>query len=263
MVLRKVLGLGVEADTLLFDPDVQPGGDLAGKVRLQGGSADHDVQEIALALVCRYHRQTSELFRATVAGPFVLAAGAAHTVPFRIALPADTPLTVVRKRPFNYIEVQLRTELALAGAVDKTDSDPLVVRAAPVQSRIIDALYALGYRCWGVDGGQRPQILTFEEWHRRGAKRVPLDLAFTPGEASTEVAMRVAAPSTKLSVGDAVGGLVAVNLGLFTGSKPGPVFAPAGAGPELRSEVDHAWLDEELDWESWVKERITALTASR
>lgn len=260
MVFRKVLALGVEVDTVLADPDVVPGGELAGEVRLTGGPVDHDVQGITLAVLLRSGGKSAEVVRVPVADPFVLPANAAYPVPFRLTLPADLPLTVVGKRQLD-VAVHLQTELALAGAVDKSDSDPLTVRAAPIQSRIVDALFALGFRCIGTAVDDRAQVLGFEPWRRRMRYAVNVDLMFVPGPVSTDVIMRAhkATAASDFTLGDVVGDLLTTQIDLFTGPSGASSGVAVVAGLPIRSTVEHAWLDEELDWEEWIEERIAVL----
>ncbi|MFJ9799955.1 sporulation protein [Streptomyces sp. NPDC101145] len=156
MVFKKLLGaLGVggpTVDTVLDPGPVRPGGSLAGQVRLKGGGADFDIEQITLELVARVEAEhdgaeaegTVAFGRFAVAGGFRLAPGEQRSVPFTVALPWETPVTELHGQPLGIV-LGVRTELAVAGAKDKGDLDPLTVSPLPVQEAILEALGRLGF----------------------------------------------------------------------------------------------------------------------
>ncbi|MTE21429.1 sporulation protein [Streptomyces sp. TRM43335] len=156
MVFKRLLGsLGVggpTVDTVLEEGAVLPGGTLSGRVHLRGGSADFDIEHIGLELVARVeaetdggeHEGTVAFGRFTVGGGFRLAEGAEHNVPFTVTLPWETPVTELHGQPLG-VALGVRTELAVAGAKDKGDLDPLAVRALPAQEAILEAFGQLGF----------------------------------------------------------------------------------------------------------------------
>jgi sporulation-control protein len=237
MVLRRMLSLGVELDTVLTAGQVTPGGELAGEVRLVGGPVDHQVEGITLALIAGewasgQGTRQDEFLRVPVSGPFTLPAQNRYVVPFRVPLPWETPLSEVNGAPIEDQFIRVRTELALAGAVDKGDSDPLVVRALPAQQRVIDALTNLGFQYFFADiergalkGAALPiyQEIEFKPPERYKPQMWELELTFIAGPSSVDVILE--------------GGYDYWN----------------------RSTVEYSWLDEELDWEAWLDERIALL----
>ncbi|WP_240134374.1 sporulation protein [Streptomyces sp. MUM 178J] len=156
MVFKRLLGsLGVggpTVDTVLDPGAALPGGPLTGQVRLKGGDADFTIEQIGLELVGRVEVEheggESEggvaFERFAVGGGFRLAAGADHSVPFRLTLPWETPVTELHGQPLGVV-LGVRTELAVAGAKDKGDLDPLAVRPLPVQEAVLQALGQLGF----------------------------------------------------------------------------------------------------------------------
>ncbi|POX38601.1 sporulation protein [Streptomyces sp. Ru73] len=156
MVFKRLLGaIGVGApsvDTVLDGGAVRPGGHLSGQVHLEGGSAAFDIEHITLELVARVEAEhddgeregTVSFDRVTVGGGFRLAEGEHRSVPFTIRLPWETPVTELYGQPLGIV-LGVRTELAVAGAKDRGDLDPLRVEPLPAQEAILAALGQLGY----------------------------------------------------------------------------------------------------------------------
>ncbi|GGZ62708.1 MULTISPECIES: sporulation protein [Streptomyces] len=156
MVFKRLLGsLGVGAptiDTVLEPAPVVPGGALGGQVHLKGGQADFDIEHITLDLVARVEAEHAEgesegtvvFDRFTVGGGFRLAAGESRSVPFGVTLPWETPVTELYGQPLGIV-LGVRTEVAVAGAKDQGDLDPLTVTPLPAQEAILEAFGQLGF----------------------------------------------------------------------------------------------------------------------
>ncbi|MFE0903322.1 sporulation protein [Streptomyces rochei] len=156
MVFKRLLGsLGVGAptiDTVLEPAPVVPGGALGGQVHLKGGQADFDIEHITLDLVARAEAEHAEgesegtvvFDRFTVGGGFRLAAGESRSVPFGVTLPWETPVTELYGQPLGIV-LGVRTEVAVAGAKDQGDLDPLTVTPLPAQEAILEAFGQLGF----------------------------------------------------------------------------------------------------------------------
>jgi len=162
MVFRKLMaafGAGVEVDTVLSNATVRPGELLRGVVHFRGGKSDYDVEAITIDLTAVVEVETGDseyktshsFLRSKVAGPFRLAAGAEHRQPFEIPLPWETPISAIGGRPLRGMRLGVRTELALAGALDKGDLDPLYVNPLPAQEYVLAALDRMGFRFKGAD----------------------------------------------------------------------------------------------------------------
>jgi sporulation-control protein len=206
--LKASLGSGVKVDTVLANPNTTPGGELTGEVRFTGGSVDYDVEGITLTLVALVevesgdseYKSNQEFHRAPVAGRFRLAQGAQHAVPFRLAVPWETPITAVYGQHLRGMSLHLRTELELAGAMDKDDSDAFHVHALPAQQRILDALGRLGFRFHGADlergrihGSHLPfyQEIEFYPSPQYAHAMKELELTFIAGPTSLDVIMEI------------------------------------------------------------------------
>ncbi|MEU9734917.1 sporulation protein [Streptomyces sp. NPDC048002] len=156
MVFKRLLGsLGVggpTVDTVLDPGPVRPGGTLGGQVHLKGGSADFEIEAVALELVARVEAEHAEgesegvvaFERFTVGGGFRLAEGEERSVPFAVTLPWETPITELYGQPLGVV-LGVRTELSVAGAKDKGDLDTLTVTPLPVQEAVLEALGGLGF----------------------------------------------------------------------------------------------------------------------
>ncbi len=145
-------------DTVLDPGPVRPGGSLTGQVHLKGGSADFDIEQITLELVARVEAErdggeaegVAVFGRFAVAGGFRLAEGEQRSVPFTVALPWETPITELHGQALGVV-LGVRTELAVAGAKDKGDLDPLAVAPLPVQEAVLEALGRLGFGFTSAD----------------------------------------------------------------------------------------------------------------
>ncbi|HYN96584.1 MAG TPA: sporulation protein [Pilimelia sp.] len=150
---------GPSVDTVLGNPNTRPGLTLDGQVHVQGGDHDVAIERVVLGLVTRVEVEggdseydaTVEFHRVPVAGAFALAAGERRTLPFSFPVPWETPITDVYGQRLRGMTMGLRTELAVAKAVDKGDLDPVSVHPLPAQEAILDAFARLGFRFKNAD----------------------------------------------------------------------------------------------------------------
>lgn len=157
MVFKKLLGaLGVGGpgvDTVLSTPVVQPGGTMQGTVELTGGTVEADIRGITLTLVAKVEIEHEEgestglypFAKFSVTAPLKLAPGENRSIPFAVQVPWETPVTAVAGHRLHGMQLGVRTEVDIAGALDKGDSDPLDVEPLPAQRRILDAFAQLGF----------------------------------------------------------------------------------------------------------------------
>ncbi|HEY1179659.1 MAG TPA: sporulation protein [Phytomonospora sp.] len=152
-MLRKLGVGGPSVDTVLDHGDVRPGEQVTGRVHVEGGDHDVAIDHVALSLVTRVEAESGdhefhapvEFSRQLVSGPFALAAGQRHSIPFTVEVPWETPVTRVSGQHLHGMTLGVRTELAVAKAVDKGDLDPLSVTPLPSQERVLDALGRVGF----------------------------------------------------------------------------------------------------------------------
>ncbi|HZE38735.1 MAG TPA: sporulation protein [Stackebrandtia sp.] len=217
-ILKEIAGAGVSVNTVLAQPGITPGGTLAGEVRFTGGDVDLEVQRIELDLaagVLRAQRESERLvptgfFQAQVCGPFRLAAGGSHAIPFTVTIPWETPLTAMGGRPITGMELGVATELALSRAFDKTDHDALTVEPLPVQAEALRAIEAAGFQLQGgklVDGtypgSHMPFYQEIEFWSTGEftAHFKKLSVTFFTGAETTEVVFQADNLGTLLTPG--------------------------------------------------------------
>ncbi|WP_326830254.1 sporulation protein [Streptosporangium sp. NBC_01810] len=157
MVFRKLMaafGAGVEVDTVLQNSHVRPGEVLRGQVNFRGGGSDYKVEGIFIDFTAvvevesgdNEYKSNYSFLRQQITGPFHLAAGAPQSAPFEIQVPWETPISAIGGHPLRGMKLGVSTELALAGALDKGDLDPLFVNPLPAQDNLLSALDRMGFR---------------------------------------------------------------------------------------------------------------------
>ncbi|BCB82369.1 sporulation protein [Phytohabitans flavus] len=163
MVFKKLLGAfgvgGPSVDTVLANSNTRPGLTLDGQIHILGGDHDVKIDQVSLGLVTRVEVESGdsnydanvEFHRIAVAGAFPLAKGERKDIPFSFPVPWEAPVTDVYGQRLRGMTMGLRTELAVARAVDKGDLDPVQVHPLPAQERILDAFNQLGFRFKGAD----------------------------------------------------------------------------------------------------------------
>ncbi|MER7893446.1 sporulation protein [Micromonospora sp. NPDC094482] len=158
MVFKKMMSAfgvgGPSVDTVLTNPNTRPGLALDGQVNLLGGDAPANIEQVVLSLVTRVEIEghdteyagIMEFHRMVASGPLQLAPKQQLAIPFQLPVPWETPITDVYGQRLRGMTMGLRTELAIARAVDKSDLDQVAVHPLPVHERILDAFQRLGFR---------------------------------------------------------------------------------------------------------------------
>ncbi|MDP9861960.1 MULTISPECIES: sporulation protein [Streptosporangium] len=207
MVFRKLMaafGAGVEVDTILQNSNVRPGEVLRGQVNFRGGGSDYKVEGIFIDFTAvvevesgdNEYKSTYSFLRKQITGPFHLAAGAPQSAPFEIPVPWETPISAVGGHPLRGMQLGVSTELALAGALDKGDLDPLFVNPMPAQDHVLGALDNMGFRFKKADlergtlrGSQMPffQEIEYYAGHEYARHFNELELTFIAGPQSMDV----------------------------------------------------------------------------
>ncbi|GAA4893498.1 sporulation-control protein [Stackebrandtia albiflava] len=163
MVFKKLMRAfgvgGPGVDTVLHRADTQPGRTLTGTVEITGGDHDVVIQEVVLSLVTRAEVEMGdaeggavvEFARSVVSGEFGLAAGEERRIDFELPVPWETPVTMFYGKPLRGMAVGVRTELAVAKAVDKGDLDPVNVHPLGCQEAVLEAFEGLGFQFRSAD----------------------------------------------------------------------------------------------------------------
>ncbi|MFR9798614.1 sporulation protein [Streptomyces sp. MS06] len=235
MVFKRLLGGlgGPSVDTVLDGDSVPPGGVLSGQVRLRGGGAAVDVDHIALELVARVEadqgagREGGEngsargagesgglvaFERFTIGGGFRLGEEELRSVPFEVSLPWEAPVTELHGRSLG-VALGVRTELAAAGEVDRSELDPLAVRPLAVQEAVLDALGRIGFDFRSADlehgriGGTSQRLPFRQEVELAPAPQYAhqvdeVELTFLAGPTGVEVVLEADKRGGSCSEGD-------------------------------------------------------------
>ncbi|GAB3173986.1 sporulation-control protein [Micromonospora palomenae] len=174
MVFKKMLSAfgvgGPSVDTVLANPNTRPGLTLDGQVNLVGGDAPANIEQITVGLVTRVEIEGGdteyagimEFQRMAVSGPLQLAPKQQLSIPFQLPVPWEAPITDVYGQRLRGMTMGLRTELAIARAVDKSDLDQVNIHPLPVHERILEAFQRLGFRFKHAD---------LERGHIRGTQQ--------------------------------------------------------------------------------------------
>jgi len=150
---------GPTVDTVLTNPNTRPGELLTGEVRIAGGDHPADIDHVALSLVTRveFEGSDSETIRNVdygkvfVAQHITVAPGQRMSIPFQYQVPLESPINVVGGQQLHGMTLGLRTELAVRGAVDPGDLDPVAVHPLASQERVLNAFVQLGFRFTRAD----------------------------------------------------------------------------------------------------------------
>jgi sporulation-control protein len=150
---------GPTVDTVLTNPNARPGELLTGEVRIAGGDHPADIDHVALSLVTRVeveshdgeHNRNMEFGKVFVAQRVGVAPHQNLAIPFQYQVPLETPLNVVGGQQLHGMTLGLRTELAVRGAVDPGDVDPVAIHPLPSQERVLNAFVQLGFRFTRAD----------------------------------------------------------------------------------------------------------------
>ncbi|MFI5909920.1 sporulation protein [Dactylosporangium sp. NPDC051541] len=151
MVFKKMLAAfgvgGPSVDTVLDTPEARPGGFIDGQIHIKGGDQEARIERVTLALATQLdHGQAVELGRSSAAEHFTVRAGATESVPFRLSVPWETPITSVYGQHLRGMVMGVHTELEVAGGRDKGDLDPVSITPLPVHQAILDGFAELGFR---------------------------------------------------------------------------------------------------------------------
>ena len=256
MVFKKLKaalgGGGASVETILSNPNVYPGGTVEGVTHLQGGEIDQDIDYLELGFVAKVEVETDDSEYDTrvkfasqrITGKFELHAGSQHQVPFQLAVPWETPISVINGQSMPGIDIGVRTELEIARALDKGDVDRINVYPLPAQERIVNAFANLGFRFKSSDlekgkirGSTLPFYQEIEFYPSPEYQRAmnEIEVTFLTSPQAVEVILEI----------DRRGG-----------------FLTEGADQVNRFSVDHASAAT-YDWENGLRQHLHNITQKR
>ncbi|UOR13053.1 sporulation protein [Halobacillus amylolyticus] len=148
-------GIGAaKVDTQLEKLEFQPGETVAGKVVVQGGEVEQEIEQITIFLMTEALREvddkkvkeTVKLEQYRVSGEFVIAAKETKEIPFSIDIPTHTPATL------NRLPLWFETGLDIPMALDAEDRDYIKVSVHPHIDTVLQAVEReLGFRLKKVE----------------------------------------------------------------------------------------------------------------
>lgn len=153
------LGLqGVTVETRLQNPSLQAGETLHGEISFKGGSSDKEINGLYLQLMTMAEVESGDhefnqplvLQEWLVNSRFLLPAHQAHSFPFSIQLPFETPITEVACRR-NGARVWIQTHMDVDWGLDATDRDYLKVLPTAAMQSFLQAMQQCGFVLSTVD----------------------------------------------------------------------------------------------------------------
>ncbi|WP_151831094.1 sporulation protein [Acinetobacter junii] len=153
------LGLqGVTVETRLRNPNLQAGETLHGEISFKGGSSDKEINGLYLQLMTMAEVESGDhefnqplvLQEWLVNSRFLLPAHQAHSFPFSIQLPFETPITEVACRR-NGARVWIQTHMDVDWGLDATDRDYLKVVPTAAMQSFLQAMQQCGFVLSTVD----------------------------------------------------------------------------------------------------------------
>ena len=153
------LGLqGVTVETRLQNPNLQAGETLHGEISFKGGSSDKEINGLYLQLMTMAEVESGDhefnqplvLQEWLVNSRFLLPAHQAHSFPFSIHLPLETPITEVACRR-NGARVWIQTHMDVDWGLDATDRDYLKVVPTAAMQSFLQAMQQCGFVLSTVD----------------------------------------------------------------------------------------------------------------
>ncbi|MFV5385189.1 sporulation protein [Acinetobacter junii] len=153
------LGLqGVTVETRLQNPNLQAGETLHGEISFKGGSSDKEINGLYLQLMTMAEVESGDhefnqplvLQEWLVNSRFLLPAHQAHSFPFNIQLPFETPITEVACRR-NGARVWIQTHMDVDWGLDAIDRDYLKVVPTAAMKSFLQAMQQCGFVLSTVD----------------------------------------------------------------------------------------------------------------
>ncbi|WP_442877598.1 sporulation protein [Dactylosporangium sp. AC04546] len=195
-------------DTVLTTTAVQPGGFIEGNVNITGGDSEFLIEQVLLSLATRVEVEGGdyeghsgiELGHVVAAQHFRVGPGERQSIPFRMPVPWEAPITEVYGEHLRGMVMGVRTELVIAKGRDKGDLDPVAITPLPVQQGILDGFAANGFRFKHADvergylHGVQQSLPIFQEiefWPppQHGGKINEVELTFVASPYGVEVVL--------------------------------------------------------------------------
>jgi sporulation-control protein len=160
---------GPAVDVVLDAPRTAPGEFLTGQVHVQGGRTSAEIDRVVLSLVTSGETGYHTLHRLVVRQSVRVSPGQVVSIPFRLQVPWETPVTAVGGVWLPGGSVGVRTGLVVAGALVQGGLEVVRVEPAAGQARVLDVFRQLGFRLrrTGADVGHLPGVRYVPGLHQK------------------------------------------------------------------------------------------------
>ncbi|WP_370248855.1 sporulation protein [Nocardioides sp.] len=150
---------GPTVDLVLDTPQTTPGALLTGTLNMTGGKDAAEIEQVKVMLESVVEvergdeewRETVTFATQPVSGPMTLQANQPFQARVSLQVPWEAPITTVGGWQLKGMQVSVRTQVDIKGAVDPKDRDPVQITPLPVQQAILDGLASRGWRFKGAD----------------------------------------------------------------------------------------------------------------
>lgn len=149
------VGIGsARVDTQLAKDQLTPGENFQGKVVVEGGNTEQQIDRINLFVMTEALRERDDkkfyekvvLHKFSLSESFTIGEGEKKEFDFEFTLPIQTPPTLGRTK------VWIQTGLDIPSAIDPKDRDYIQVQSHPSMSTVLDAIYnGLGFHLRKVE----------------------------------------------------------------------------------------------------------------
>jgi len=156
-IFNKVLasvGIGsAKVDTVLEKNLYTAGETVYGKVVIQGGNTEQEIDSINLALKTKYLKEFNDskyyedgiICSFAITESFTIKADERKEIPFNFQIPYLTPVSIGKSK------IWLHTGLDISMALDPTDEDYITVQPSPLAQSVLDSVNSLGFRLVEVE----------------------------------------------------------------------------------------------------------------
>jgi sporulation-control protein len=156
------IGIGsASVDTKLSQSSIKTGEDVEGIIEIKGGNIDQNIEEIYLTINTNYEKEEDDkvihkqaiISTIKLNEPFVIMPEETKTIPFKLQIPIDTPISVGSSK------VWIQTGVDIKGAIDPTDRDMVNILPNDMVEETIKLFSQLGFKLRKVKNEAAPYKL--------------------------------------------------------------------------------------------------------
>jgi sporulation-control protein len=153
------IGIGsAKVDTKLSQSSIKVGEEAEGIVEVKGGSIEQNIDEIYLTINTTYEKESDDKIihkQAVISTiklnePFVIMPEELKTIPFKIKIPMDTPISTGSSK------VWIQTGVDIKGSVDPTDRDMIDILPSDMVEEAMSVFSQLGFKLRKVKNEAAP-----------------------------------------------------------------------------------------------------------